>query len=508
MTASSTSAGVGPALRVRVPTLTPNVRDFLRTEAGSALVLLAATVVALVWVNSPWSASYDELWHTTAGLHVGTWGLDLTLHGWVNDAAMAVFFTVVGLEISREATRGELRDRRTVAVPALGALGGLVVPVLLFLAITTGTDVQHGWGVVMSTDTAFLVGILALFGPACPDRLRLFLLTLAIVDDIGAITVMAVFYTADVNLVALAISGALVLTLLVLRWLRVWRLLPYALCGLALWVAVQASGVHATLAGVAVGLIVPATAPRREDVEAVRGYARDLVEETTADREHLAELAARAAVPASDRLQRMLHPWSAFVVVPLFGLANAGVRLDSEALSEAAHSRLTLAVVVGLVVGNAIGITGAATLAIRLGMGDLPGRVRYGHLLGGAVLAGIGFTISLFIAELAFDDEEHLSQAKVGILAGSLLAAATGSVLLRWLGERLPLCSPPRAAPTSLPPLPWRAPESAVGTGEPPGPGASSGTGASSELSGIGEPSVGPDESTSADGQASGSSGP
>jgi Na+:H+ antiporter, NhaA family len=445
-------------MRVRVPTLSPPVLDFLRTEAGSALVLLAATVVALVWVNSPWADAYDALWHTTAGLHLGSWSLELSLHAWVNDAAMAVFFAVVGLEISREATRGELRDRRTVAVPALGALGGLLVPVLLYLAITAGTDVAHGWGVVMSTDTAFLVGILALFGPACPDRLRLFLLTLAIVDDIGAITVMAVFYTDQVDLVALAVAGVLVVGLVVLRWLRVWRLLPYVLTGVALWVAVLASGVHATLAGVAVGLIVPATAPRREDVEAVRGYARDLVEETTAEREHLAELAARAAVPASDRLQRVLHPWSAFVVVPVFGLANAGVRLDGETLAAAFGSRLTWAVLVALVAGNAVGITGAATLAIRMGLGDLPGRVRYGHLLGGAVLAGIGFTISLFIAELAFDDPEHLSQAKIGVLAGSLLAAAIGSVLLRWLGERLPLCSPPQAPPPALPPLPWRAP--------------------------------------------------
>lgn len=455
---------VGPALRVRVPTLSPPVRDFLRTEAGSAVVLLVATLVALVWANSPWSAAYDDLWHLGAGLHLGSWALDMPLHAWVNDAAMAVFFLVVGLEISREATRGELRDKRSVAVPALGALGGLLVPVLLYLAVTAGTDVQHGWGVVMSTDTAFLVGILALFGPACPDRLRLFLLTLAIVDDIGAITVMAVFYTDRVDVAALAASGVLVLVLLALRWLRVWRLLPYAVVGVALWLAVHASGVHATLAGVAVGLIVPATAPRREDVEAVRGYARDLVEETTAEREHLAELAARAAVPASDRMQRMLHPWSAYVVVPLFGLANAGVRLDAAALGDAFGSRLTWAVMIALVVGNAIGITGAATLAIRMGLGDLPGRVRYGHLLGGAVLAGIGFTISLFIAGLAFDDEQHLTRAKIGILAGSLLAAVVGSLLLRWLGERLPLCSPPSAPPSALPPLPWRAP----GTGPAP----------------------------------------
>lgn len=459
MTAPPTTPG--PALRVRVPALNPSVRRFLATESGSAVALLAATVLALVWANSAWADAYEALWETTAGFHIGSMSLELDLHHWVNDAAMAVFFAVVGLEISREATSGELRDRRTVAVPALGALGGLLVPVLIYLAFTAGTDAAHGWGVVMSTDTAFLVGVLALFGPRCPDRLRLFLLTLAIVDDIGAITVMAVFYSDDVDLAALGVAALVVVGMAVMRWLRVWQLTPYVLAGVALWMAVQASGVHATLAGVLVGLLVPATVPQREQVEAVPVYAGDLVDDTTAEREHLAELAARAAVPTSDRLQRILHPWSAYLVVPLFGLANAGVVLDAQTLSDAAGSRVTIGVAVALVVGNAVGITGAATLAIRAGLGDLPGRVRYGHLIGGAVLAGIGFTISLFIAQLAFGDQpEILSEAKIGILAGSLVAAVAGSVLLRWLGERLPLCSPATAGPPpALPPLPWRAPE-------------------------------------------------
>jgi NhaA family Na+:H+ antiporter len=244
-----------------------------------------------------------------------------------------------------------------------------------------------------------------------------------------------------------------------MRWLRVWRLLPYGVAGVLLWLAVDASGVHPTLAGVLVGLLVPATVPRREHVEAVTGYAGDLVDDTTAEREHLAELAARAAVPTGDRLQRMLHPWSAYVVVPLFGLANAGVSLGGGVLGESLRTRLAIGIAVALVVGNAIGITGASTLAIRFGLGELPGRVRYGHLLGGAVLAGIGFTISLFVAGLAFDDPVTLTHAKVGILLGSLVSAALGSVLLRWLGERLPLCSPGAdGPPAALPPLPWRAP--------------------------------------------------
>jgi NhaA family Na+:H+ antiporter len=308
----------------------------------------------------------------------------------------------------------------------------------------------------MSTDTAFLVGILALFGPACPDRLRLFLLTLAIVDDIGAITVMAVFYNDGVDMAALGIAGALVVALLVLRWLRVWRLTPYVLVGVALWLAVQASGVHATLAGVLVGLLLPSRPMSREHVEQVPQYADGLVSDPTADREHLTELAARAAVPASERLQRVLHPWSAYLVVPVFGLANAGVRLDAEALRAAATSTVTIGVAVGLVVGNTLGITGAATLAIRTGLGRLPGRVRWGHLVGGAVLAGIGFTISLFIAELAFEGAMR-EQAKIGILAGSLVAAVLGTILLRVLGDKLPLCSPDDDPPPALPPRPWVA---------------------------------------------------
>ncbi|MBB2922829.1 Na+/H+ antiporter NhaA [Cellulomonas cellasea] len=449
----------GPTLRVRFPATSPAVLRFLATEAGSAAFLLAATVLALVWANSPWADAYAALWETEAGFHVGGVGLTLDLHHWVNDAAMAVFFAVVGLEINREVTSGELRDRRTVAVPALGALGGLAVPALIYLAFNGGSEAAHGWGVVMSTDTAFLVGILALFGPACPDRLRLFLLTLAIVDDIGAITVMAVFYTDEVALLPLALAGLVVVAVLVMRWLGVWRLTPYVVAALALWFAVQASGVHATLAGVLVGLLLPSRPSRQEDVDDVARYAQHLARETTAEREHLTEVAARAAVPAADRLQRLLHPWSAFVVVPVFGLANAGVRLDAETLRTAASSPVTIGVAVALVAGNAIGIFGAASLAIRAGMGVLPGRVRFGHLLGGSVLAGIGFTISLFIAELAFDDEHLVEQAKIGILAGSLVAAVLGTVLLRYLGERLPLCSPADdGPPPALPPRPWVAP--------------------------------------------------
>jgi Na+/H+ antiporter NhaA len=311
----------------------------------------------------------------------------------------------------------------------------------------------------MSTDTAFVVGILALFGPRCPDQLRLFLLTLSIVDDIGAISVMAVFYTDHVSMPALAVAAGIVVVLIVLRWMGIWQLRAYALAGIALWAAVYASGVHATLAGVLLGLLVPATPVEPEQSERVRFYGRAVVERADALRARLAATAVRATVPANDRLQDALHPVSAFIVVPLFGLANAGVRLDTETLRQAVTSPVTVGLVVAMLAGKTIGISGLTAIALQTGLGDLPGRVRYGHLVGGALLGGVGFTISLFIADLAFDDETLRRQATIGVLAGSLLAAILGSLALRYLGERLPLCSieedeemPP------LPPGPWRDP--------------------------------------------------
>jgi Na+/H+ antiporter NhaA len=437
----------------------PSLREFLATEAGGAVLLLLATLVALVWANSPWSDSYGRFWETTAQVRIGHAGFDMTLHHWVNDGAMAVFFTVVGLEISREFTAGELRDRRMVAVPALGAIGGLALPAVIYFLINPSGSASNGWGIPMSTDTAFVVGILALFGPRCPDRLRLFLLTLAIVDDIGAISVVGIFYTKHVSLSGLTVAGAIVLAILALRWLGVWRLFPYILMALALWGAIHVSGVHATLAGVITGLLIPAVPPRPDQVEEVPVYVRALAEESNATRVGLAVAAAQATVSANERLQRILHPFSAFLVVPLFGLANAGVHLDGATLGAAVKSPVTLGVAVALIGGNACGITLASMAAIRSGLGQLPGQVRYSHLLGAATLAGIGFTISLFITELAFTDEALREQAKIGIIAGSFAAAVTGTSILRMLGERMPLCSPMSNEPIpQLPPRPWRAP--------------------------------------------------
>ncbi|WP_369055203.1 Na+/H+ antiporter NhaA [Kineococcus terrestris] len=446
-----------PRISVPVPHVAQPLRRFLATESGGAVLLLTATAAALVWANLPGSG-YEEFWHTEGSVRLGGWELALDLRHWVNDAAMAVFFLVVGLEISREVTVGELRNPRSVVVPVLGALGGLALPALLYLAVNPSGPAAVGWGIPMSTDTAFLVGVLALFGPRCPDQLRLFLLTLAIVDDVGAVTVMAVFYSDEVSLGALAVSAVLVAVLALLRWAGVWQLTPYVLVGIALWLAVYASGVHPTLAGVLVGVLVPAARVSPEQRERVRTYGRALLERPTPFRARMATTAARAAVPANDRLQDALHPLSAYVVVPLFGLANAGVVLDGEALRTALTSPVTGGIVLALVVGNGVGISVAAALALRTGLGDLPGRVRYGHLVGGALLAGIGFTISLFITDLAFDDAALRDQAKIGVLAGSLVSAVLGSLALRVLGERMPLCTVDEDQLPELPAGPWLDP--------------------------------------------------
>src|SRR3954447_6981920 len=394
----------GPAQRVSVPTLSPSSKLYFGTEAGGSALLLAATVLALVWANSPWSDSYSSFCTIRAAIGVGALTLSLDLRHWVNDAAMALFFLVVGLEITREISVGELRDRRNVAAPALGALGGLTVPAAIYLAFNPSGPASGGWGIVMSTDTPLVLGILALFGPRCPDRLRLFLLTLAIVDDIGAISVMAIFYTDGLRVGGLVVAAILVAVLAGLRWAGVWRVSPYVLVGIALWFAVQASGVHPTLAGVLVGLLLPSRPPPPDVVERTRAYGQALRESPDAERARLAALSAHATVPPGARLLLVLHRWTAYVVVPVFGLANAGVVLDAETLRTAATSPVTIGVAGALLAGNASGITAGTARALRTGIGVLPGGVRWSRLRAGATLAGIGFTIALFITDLAFSD--------------------------------------------------------------------------------------------------------
>jgi Na+:H+ antiporter, NhaA family len=407
------------------------VREFLRIEAAGSLLLLLAAAAALVWANSPWASSYDTFWHTSIALDVGGFRIEETLQHWVNDALMVIFFFVVGLEIKYEIVSGDLRDPRTAALPIVAAVGGMLVPAGLYLLIAGGGDGSAGWGIPMATDIAFAVGVLGLLGRRIPSAARLFLLTLAIVDDIGAIIVIAAFYTEELHLEWLALALLLLGVMVALRMLRVWSLWVYVVLGFVVWFALLESGVHATLAGVAIGLITPATALLKEDV--ARSYAQRALEDRRLDPEELSRLRflLGESVPVVERLQTALHPLSSYVVLPVFALANAGVALGGGALGDAMTSAVGLGVGVGLVVGKPVGILLACFLAVRLGLGRLPDRTSWPMVLGLGSVAGIGFTVSIFIAGLSFPGSEVLTgEAKVGILIASLVAAVVGTVIL------------------------------------------------------------------------------
>jgi Na+:H+ antiporter, NhaA family len=414
------------------------LQRFLRTEAGSASLLLGATVVALVWANSPWSGAYEDLWSTELSIAVGGAELREDLRHWVNDGLMVFFFFVVGLEIRREMSMGELTERGRAAVPALAALAGMVVPALLYALVTAGGEGARGWGIVMATDIAFVLGLLSLVGPRFPGSLRVFLLTLAIVDDIGAIVVIAIFYSSGIDVVALAVAAALVPAIFVINRVRIWRGPAYLLVGVALWVAMVESGVHPTIAGVLVGVLVAVFPPSRGDVERAARLTRSFRQSPTPELARSATLGVADAVSPNERLQALWHPWTSYVIVPLFALANAGVALDGPMLDRALGSPVTLGVVLGLVVGKLAGISLVAAGAAKLGLGRLPDGVGRGQLAGGAALAGIGFTVSLFITDLAFEEEALREEAKVGVLAASLLAALLATLVFRLAGRGEP----------------------------------------------------------------------
>ena len=407
-------------------------REFLDTEAGGAVVLLIATVTALVWANSPWSESYHRLWETDVSLEAGSLRLSLDLAHWVNDGLMALFFLVIGLEVRREFDRGELRERRRAAVPLIAGLGGMLVPALLFLTLNPSGETARGWAMVMATDTAFALGVLALAGRHCPLRLRIFLLTLVVVDDVGAISIIALAYSSAVKpLWLLAAAGALIV-IAVLRRRGVESSAPYWLLGVGAWLATLQGGVHPTVAGVAIGLTTSAYPPRRADLQRASGLARAFREQPSAA---LASEAARRitrSLSPNERLQHALHPWTSFVVVPLFALANAGIELSAEVLERAFSSPLAIGVVVGLVLGKPIGITAGAWLATRRPLGAMPLAVPWPALVATSSVAGIGFTVSLLIAELSYTGQ-LLAEAKVGILGASITAALLGSLMLRGL---------------------------------------------------------------------------
>jgi NhaA family Na+:H+ antiporter len=391
----------GPVQRIVDP-----LTGFLHDEAAGGVALLLATICALAWANIG-PDSYAAAW--THGLDLGA--LELDLRHWIDDALMAIFFFVVGLEIKRELACGELRDRRAAALPALAALGGVALPALIFLALTAGTPEASGWAIPAATDIAFAVGVLALLRSRATPGMKLLLLTIAIVDDIAAIVIIALFYAGHLSLPWLAAAVAGLAGVVALRRIGVARIAPYVLLGVAIWLAVHESGVHATIAGVALGLLTPAGEVGGRDVLAI--------------------------------LEGRLHALSAFAVVPLFALANAGVSFGGGLLAAALHSRVAWAIAVALVAGKLLGIAGATFAALRVGVGTLPSDVRRAQVWGVAAVGGIGFTVSLFIAQLAFDDPATVELAKVGIFAGSIASGLLGTLLILATPMRARRGSPP-----------------------------------------------------------------
>ena len=423
----------------------PALVSFIRSQSGSTAILLLAAVAGLVWANSPWSAAYTALWETEFGIRFGGAAFQLTLHEWVNDGLMVLFFLAIGLELSRELTLGALQDRRALVVPVCAALGGVAGPALIYLAFNAGGPGQAGWGIPVGTDTAFVLGLLALVGPRCPGPLRIFLLTLSIADDILAILIIALFYTEDLNPGALAASAVLLALIAALRKLRVGRIPAYVILGTALWAAVLHSGVHPTLAGIAVGVLVTIYPP--EEGRLLRAEETLHAFTLSPDR-HRAQAAARSlatAVPPNERLQIQLDPWIGYLIVPLFALANTGVGLDPQALAAAAASPVTIGVALGLALGKPLGICLGTWIPLRLRLGTLPGNLVWGQVAGGAAICGVGFTMALFINGLAFTDPELRNDAVIGVLAGSLAAAGAGWLIFRLAWNRGAPCAAPDA---------------------------------------------------------------
>ncbi|MGA0237279.1 MAG: Na+/H+ antiporter NhaA [Acidimicrobiales bacterium] len=417
------------------------VRNFLAIEAASGVLLIGATVVALVWANSPWSESYFDLLHTHITIQFGdVLTLDESIEHWVNDALMAIFFFVVGLEIKRELVAGELRNPRAAALPAIAAVGGMVVPALFFVLFNAGGAGAHGWGIPMATDIAFAVGVVALLGNKVPSAMKVFLLTLAIVDDIGAIAVIAIFYTDDLSTGWLLVAVGITMIVVLMRTARVWYVPAYVFVGGFLWLAVFESGIHATIAGVVLGLITPAHPLRSyteldDDDDDDPHVGAAITGQASASVVRRATFEIRERLSVADRLEDLLHPFSSFLIVPVFALANAGIEISGDSIRGAVTSDVTIGVVVGLVLGKLVGVSVFTWAAVRTGVSSLPRGATMTHVVGLAAIAGIGFTVSLFITNLAFEDASLIEEAKLGILAASLLAAIVGVLVLSRANE-------------------------------------------------------------------------
>ena len=415
---------------------------FFHSEVSGSILLLACTVAALVWANTQWAPIYDQLLHTKIGLSWGDAAFKLSLHHWINDGLMVIFFFVVGLEIKRELVVGQLSNFDKAVLPVAAAVGGMVVPAALYAMLNFGGEGAPGWGVPMATDIAFALGVLAIFGKRVPIGLKVFLTALAIADDLGAVAVIAIFYTEKIHFGALIVAGIFLLVLFLAVKTRFKRTGILWMLIIGVWVAVFASGVHATVAGILVAMVVPVR-PRvglgrfvtaaKEQVERIAGmeFTDDSI---IGNREQLVAVEsvhamAENTLPSGLILERYLHPVQVWLILPLFALANAGVHFDSR-IVDTITNPISFGIILGLVVGKPLGITLFSWLAIRFGRGGLPEGVSWGQLLGAGCVAGIGFTMSLFITELAFRDPLLVSESKVGILAASLAAGIIGFILL------------------------------------------------------------------------------
>ena len=417
-------------------------QEFAERETSGGIVLLVCTAIALLWVNSPWAESYATLWHTKVVFGFAGQTLDHDLHFWVNDALMALFFLVVGLEIKRELLVGELSSVRQAALPIVAAIGGVVVPALIYTSMNLGKKGAAGWGIPMATDIAFVIGVMALLGDRVPMSLKVFLTALAIVDDIAAVLVIAVFYTADLAWGGLAVAGGCALLLIVANRMGVRHPLPYALIGFVLWLAVLHSGVHATIAGVVLAMTIPTRTELNSEelLRQIRTILKHFERSASSQKSPLnneeqqvvieaLEDACEKAQPPLHRFDKTLHPWVTFLIMPAFALANAGVVLNGDIIGYLADP-ITVGVTLGLLLGKPLGIMLASWLAVKIGWADLPEGVTWTGIHGAAWLGGIGFTMSLFIGALAFSDQQLLARAKFGILVGSLLAGIVGSTIL------------------------------------------------------------------------------
>jgi Na+/H+ antiporter NhaA len=405
------------------------LRTFLRTETGSAAVLLSATVLALLWVNIH-PGSYQSLWHTDLSIHIGRWGITQDLREWVNGGLMTLFFFTVGLEARREFDMGELRERSRLALPLLAGVGGMLVPIAIFLAFNAGRPSAHGWGAALSTDTAFALGLLALLGPRFPDRLRTFLLTFSVVDDLVSLIVIGTAYTTHLVVMGLLAAVAVFAVILLVRAIGIQVGLVYAMLGIAAWVAVFESGVDPVVVGLAMGLLTYAYPAARGDLERATDLFRLFREQPTPELARDARIGLQSAISPNDRLQLLYHPWTSYVIVPLFALANAGIQINGGFLASAFTSPITLGIAIGYVVGKPIGIVGIAWLVTRLSRGRLRPPVGWAAVGGAGTIAGLGFTVSLLVSTLAFRGRQ-LEEAKLGVLTAALGASVLTLLVFR-----------------------------------------------------------------------------